>query len=219
MADEKTFTQADIDAAVEKAVGPLKDKIAEVMDEAKEAKRKLRSASEIKPEDLSAAEDRADKAEAALKEAQRLTKDAVAGKEKAETALKAEQGHTHKLLIQDGLHKALLANGINDEAYIDALTAKFASGATVTIDGDVRKAVIGDKPLDDAVKEFAASDAGKKFVSAPNNSGGGARGGESASAAGKTMTRAAFDALDPMAKGEIGQQMAKGELKLIDEAA
>ena len=43
MADEKTFTQADIDAAIAKEVGGLKEQLTQVMDEAKEAKRKLRA--------------------------------------------------------------------------------------------------------------------------------------------------------------------------------
>jgi hypothetical protein len=36
---------------------------------------------------------------------------------------------------------------------------------------------MGDKPLVDAVAEWASSDEGKHFISAPANSGGGAAGG------------------------------------------
>lgn len=176
MADEKTYTQADIDAAVEKAVGPLKSKLDEVMDEAKEAKRKLRAAGEITPETLSAAEDRAEKAEARVKELEKQNGTLTKERDTAAKALETEQGFTQKLLIQDGLKSALLANGVKDEDFIDTLTAKFAVGATVVAEGDARVAKIGDKAVADAIKEWAASDAGKKFVAAPVNGGGGAPG-------------------------------------------
>ena len=61
MAEDKTLTQADVDKAVKDAVAEatkgLKQNLSDALDEAKDAKRKLRSASEIKPEDLTAAEE------------------------------------------------------------------------------------------------------------------------------------------------------------------
>jgi hypothetical protein len=199
MADDKTFTQADIDAAVKAANDKLQESIDKL--EAKTEQligenRKLKRGADIKPEDLQAAEDRADKAEKAFADAQRDLKAANTAKEKAEKALETESGFTQKLLIQDGLKSALIANGVKDEDFIDSLTAKFASGATVKVDGETRTAVYGDKALGDFIKEWAGSDAGKKFVSAPANSGGGAPGGGKGET-GKTMARSAFDALPP----------------------
>jgi hypothetical protein len=184
MSDEAKFTQADLDAAIEKAVGPLKAKVEEVMTEAKDAKRKLREASEIKPEDLTAAEDRADKAEAKAKELEKQVGTLTKERDTATKALEAENGFTSKLLIQDGIKSALIASGVKDEDFLDALTTKFAGGATIVADGELRKAMIGDKVVGDAIKEWAVSDAGKKFVAAPNNSGGGATGGAGAGGAG-----------------------------------
>ena len=66
---------------------------------------------------------------------------------------------------------------MKDEDFIDALSTKFAVGASVVADGDARKAMVGDKAIGDFVKEWAGSDAGKKFVAAPINTGGGAPGG------------------------------------------
>lgn len=198
MADEKTFTKAELDEAIEKAVGPLKEKLAEVMDEAKEAKRKLRSASEIKPEDLTAAEERADKAEARIKELEKTAKDATTAKEKAEKALVDESAFTQKLLKQDGLKTHLIENGVKDPDFIDSLTAKFEREVTIVADGETRKAMVGDKPLPDYIKEWAGSDAGKKFVAAAVNGGGGAPGSNGATGGGKQITRAEYDA-DPMA--------------------
>lgn len=184
MADEKTFTQADLDAAIAKAVGPLNESISKLEDKNTElvaGLRKARTASEIKPEDLAAAEDRADKAETALAESKKAVTELTKRAEKAEKSLESEQDFTQKLLIQDGLKSALIANGVKDEDFIDTLTAKFASTAAVVVEGDARVAKIGDKSVADAIKEWAASDTGKKFVAAPLNHGGGALGGKGGS--------------------------------------
>ena len=203
MADETKFTQADIDKAikdaVEEATKGLKQNLSDALDEAKEAKRKLRSASEIKPEDLSAAEDRADKAEAALKDALKQAKDANKAAEDAKKALETETGFTQRLLIQDGLKSALIANGVKDEDFIDSLTAKFSAGASIKVEGDKREAIYGDKALGDFIKEWAGSDAGKKFVAAPMNSGGGASGG-GGKGGGKSVSSDELAAMTPKAR-------------------
>lgn len=216
MSEEKTFTQADIDAALAKAaekhdedVAGLKRKVDELITSNKQLKR----GAEIKPEDLQAAEDRAEKAEAALADATKQVKALTTERDKAVKALETEQAHTSKLLISDGLKSALIANGVKDEDFIDTLTAKFASGASIKAEGDARVAMIGDKALADAIKEWAGSDAGKKFVAAPDNSGGGAQGG-GGHASGKTITRAAYDA-DPVA----GMQAVKAGATVVDAPA
>jgi len=53
----------------------------------------------------------------------------------------------------------------------------FAGQAQIIADGDTRVAKIGDKSVSDFVKDWAASDDGKHFVSAPANGGGGSQGG------------------------------------------
>lgn len=213
MADDKTFTQADIDAAVAKvqeSIDKLEAKNAELVGDL----RKARKAGEIKPEDLTAAEERADRAEAALAEAGKQVKTLTGERDKAVKALETETGFTQKLLIQDGLKSALIANGVKDEDFIDSLTAKFAAGAKVVVEGEERKALIGDKPLADVIKEWAGSDTGKKFVAAPANGGGGAPGGKQGEG-GKTMVRSAFDALGQAERAAF----AKDGGKVVDEAA
>jgi hypothetical protein len=218
MADE-TYTKADLDKAVkdaiEEATKGLKDNLTAALDEAKDAKRKLRAASEIKPEDLTAAEERADKAEAKVKELEKAAKDATAAKEKAEKALEGESAFTRQLLVENGLREQLVANGVTNAVHQKAAIALLGSQVAVTADGEARVAKVGDKPLADFVKEWAGGDEGKHFVSAPANSGGGAPGGKKGEA-GKTMTRAAFDALDPTAKATAGLEASKGELQIVD---
>lgn len=207
MAEEKTFTQADIDSAVEKAVGKVQESLdkletknSELLDEAKKAKAELRKVKEISPDDVAAIEAERDKALVDLAAANKAAKDAVVAAEKATKALTDEQGFTQRLLIQDGLKAALIENGVKDADYIDTLSAKFAQGAAIAVDGDKRVAKVGDKSLSEYIKEWAATDAGKKFVEAPVNSGGGA-GGAKPAGGGKTITRDVFNGMDQGARG------------------
>lgn len=177
MSEETKFSQAELDAAVEKAVGPLKSKLDEVMDEAKEAKRKLRAASEIKPEDVAALESDNDKLRADLTAAQKAAKEATTASEKAGKALETEQGFTRRLLAENGLREALAANGVTNAVHQKAAMAMLAPGVQIHAEGETRVAKVGDKSLGDAVKEWASGDEGKHFVSAPHNGGGGAGGG------------------------------------------
>ena len=88
-----------------------------------------------------------------------------------------------KLLIDGGLSKALDGVQINPALKVGA-EALLRSTAIIT-DG---KAMIGDKSLSDAVNEWAASDAGKSYCLAPNNSGGDGNGGSGGGGQGKTLT-------------------------------
>jgi hypothetical protein len=208
MSEEKTLTQADIDAAVAKmqeSIDKLESKNAELVADL----RKARKTQEIKPEDLAAAEDRADKAEAALAAAQKEAKDAKVAAEKAAKALEAESGFTHRLLVENGLREALAANGVTNAVHQKAAMAMLASGVQVAADGDTRIAKVGDKALADYVKEWAGGDEGKHFVSAPVNSGGGAPGGTQAPAGAKTVTRAQFDAMQPVEKTTFAKEGGK----------
>lgn len=180
MSEEARFTQADLDAAIEKAVSPLKESIDKLETKNSEIvgeNRKLRRGAEIKPEDLAAAEDRADKAEQALAEAQKQVKTLTTERDKAVKSLETETSFTTKLLIQDGIKTALITNGVKDEDFIDMLVAKHAPLATVKQDGDNRTGMIGDKAIPDYFKEWAGTDSAKKVIAAPLNSGGGAPGG------------------------------------------
>jgi len=188
MADEAKFTQADIDAAIEKAVGPLKSKLDEVMDEAKEAKRKLRAASEIKPEDLTAAEERADKAEARAKELEKQAKDAMAAAEKATKALEIEQGAARTYALDAEISGAIAAGQVVP-ALVPGLTALLRQQAKADLVDGKYAVQIGDKPASEYIKTLLDSDDGKAYRAAQANGGGGAPGGSVTTGA-KTMTRA-----------------------------
>lgn len=210
MADEKTFTQADIDAAVEAAKSPLDAKNRELLSELKDA----RKSATITPEQLAAVEDARDKALSDLAEAGKQIKTLTGERDKAVKALETESGFTHKLLVENGLREALAANGVTNAIHQKAAMAMLASGVQVAADGDARVAKVGDKALADFVKEWAAGDEGKHFVAAPANGGGGAPGGAGAQGA-KTITRAAWDGMDHTERAAF----SKDGGKVVDAAA
>jgi hypothetical protein len=212
--DAKKAIKEAVDAAVEAAKGPVDDKNKELLDELKKTKAELRKVKDVNPEDHAALEAANEKLTTDLAAANKTIKDTTTAKEKAEKALEQESGFTQKLLIQDGIKSALLANGVKDEDMLDVLTAKFASGAKVIVEGEDRKALYGDKPLGDFFKEWAGSDAGKKFVQAPINGGGGAPGGKTGGNA-KTVTRDAFNGMEPAAQMAFSKEGGK----VVDAAA
>ncbi len=216
--DTKAALKAAVDEAVETAKTGLEAKNAEVLDELKKTKAELRKVKDIDPADHAKLEGEVEKLTADLAVANKTAKDATATADKAAKALETEQTFTQKLLIQDGLKSALIANGVKDEDYIDMAVAKFAGSATVKIDGDKREALIGDKPLADAIKEWAGTDAGKKVVAAAVNGGGGASGSKDAKADVKTMPRTEYNekiVSEPVAT----KQFIKDGGKIVDATA
>lgn len=200
MADE-TYTKSDLDKAIAEAVGKveesLKGKNSELLDEVKKLKSDLRKTQDIKPEDVAALESEIDGLKTKLGTAEKAAKDATAAREKAEKALESESGFNRKLVVENGLREALAANGVTNPVHQKAAIALLGTGVQVATEGDVRVAKVGDKGLADFVKEWAGGDEGKHFVSAPNNSGGGAGGGHGKTQTGKTVTRSAFDGMAP----------------------
>lgn len=188
MADEKTYTKAELDAAIESAVGPLKSKLDEVMDEAKDAKRKLRAASEIKPEDMAALENEVDRLKA---DNVKLTKDAKDAAKAAETATKAlevEQGAARTYALEAELAGAI-AEGNVVPALVPALKAMVQQQAKADLVDGKYAVLVGDKSARDYMKSFLESDDGKHFKAAPINGGGGAPGSNGGGGDTKTMPR------------------------------
>jgi len=96
------------------------------------------------------------------------------------TAKEQAEKTIEKLLIDNGLSAALDGVKIMPDAK-EAATALFRSRAK--LDGE--QALIDGKPLSEAITEWAATDQGKFFIQAANNSGGGAQGSTSTTAKGK----------------------------------
>lgn len=181
-----------IEAAVEKATGPLLAKRDELLGEVK----KLRKGQQIDPEELARVEQERDDAKAALSEANKAAKKATQDAEKAAKAQAEAEGSVSRLLIDNGLTDALTKAGVTNPVYVEAAKAMLARDALIADDNGNKVAKLGDKLLADAVGEWAGSDKGKHFVTAADVSGGGSQGGhKGGGAAAKTATRAQFDAM------------------------
>lgn len=108
-----------------------------------------------------------------------------------------------KYLIDSQLYDGLAKSGVKPE-FMDAAKALLRNGATIKADNGEYSALIGDKPIHEAIGAWASSDQGKHFISAPVNSGGGGQGGGGSSGS-KQLTRAQFDAMAPGQKMEFAK--------------
>lgn len=197
MSDDKTFTQADIDAAIAKAVGPINDKLeasdaknAGLLDDLKKAQRELRAAKDVTPEAHEAVVAERDKAEAALADLKKQVGDLTKRAEKAEKSLETEQSAARTYALDAEISGAIAAGNVVP-ALVPAFKALLATQAKADLVDGKYAVTIGDKPAGEHIKAFLDSDDGKAYRSAAANGGGGAPGGGGQGTGGKTMTRAA----------------------------
>lgn len=165
-------TKDAIKAAIEEAITGLKEKNFELLGKVK----KLQKDATIDPAEHQALMTELEQTQAKLAEAAKALKAAAAETEKHKKAFETEAQFAHRLLVENGLTEALLKAKVKPELS-KAVRAMLSGQVSLVADGDTRVAKIGDKPLDVFVDEWAKSDEGKHFVSAPANHGGGAGGG------------------------------------------
>ncbi len=177
--------KAALAEAIEEATQGLAAKNRELLGEVK----KLKRGSEIDPAEMTQLETQVDSLKAELAKVNKEYKTTLKAAEDAQKALDAEAGFTKSLLIEQGLTNELVGAGVKNPAHLKAALALLKSGAQVIQDGDSRVARIGDKAIKDFVKEWVSGDEGKHFVTADQNSGGGAGGGSGAGGAGSVKGR------------------------------
>ncbi len=197
--------KAALAAAIEDAVSGLKSKNTELLAEIKKARKNA----EITPEQLAEVEAERDKLSNDLQAANKQLKIVAAEFDKTKKLHEEETGFTQKLLIDNGLVSELTKHGITNPVHLKAAQAMLRSGVQIVVDGENRTAKVGDKALCDHIKEWATSDEGKYFVTAPNNAGGGAAGGGGDSQNQLTMKRSAFEAMNPLQKVEFSKKGGK----------
>lgn len=186
-----------IAAAVEEATSGLKGKNSELLAKLKQAQK----GQSIDPSALEAVETERDQLKADLAAAQKAAKKAASDAEAAIKRAESSESYTSRLLIETGLNEALVKSGVINPVHQKAAKAMLASLVQLSTDGDTRIAKVGEKALGDYVTEWAASEEGKHFVTAANGSGGGAGGGGNSShSTAKTLSREAFNKLDPYAQ-------------------
>lgn len=196
------LTEEELQSKIDETVSGLKAKNNELILEL----RKIRKNGDITPEQFSELETERDKALADLAKANKELKAANTTAEKAQKALQSESAFTQRLLIDNGLTAELTKNNVTLPHMLKAAQAMLRSNVQIEIDGDNRVAKFGDKALSEAIKEWAASDEGKHFVSATVNGGGGGTGGTGGTGDKSTMTRTAFSALTPDKKVELSKK-------------
>jgi hypothetical protein len=143
-----------------------------LLGEVKVAKAKARGA-EIDPADYAALQNENDTLK---EELTKTAKDSIKTIEALQSSLTEKDGALQSYLIDNGLNDAMLKAGIKPE-FMSAAKAMLKANTKVTAENGQYSALMGEKPLFEAITEWAASDEGKHFVSAPANSGGGATGG------------------------------------------
>lgn len=196
--------KAKIDEAIESATSGLAKKNQELLGELKEA-RKGRA---IDPAELDRLQSKIDAMEVDLSNAAKASKEKDKALKLAQDALASESGFTQKLLLDNGLTDALVKAGVANQ-FLPAVKAMLGTQAKVIVDGDSRKAVIGDKELSEFVSAWATTDEGKQFISAPSNGGGGASGGAGGGSNAKVWTRERFDAASHYERAEFAKAGGK----------
>jgi hypothetical protein len=156
------------------AVDALSAKNRELLGELKTVKAKARGA-DIDPNEFAALQSANEELLAKLTKVERESGKTIEGLQKT---LQTKDTTLQSYLIDNGLSDALLKANVRPEL-MPAVKAMLRANAKLTDEGGQYKAILGDKPLSDAVLEWAATDEGKHFVAAPANAGGGASGGNS----------------------------------------
>ena len=196
--------QDQIKAAVEEATAGLVAKNKELLAELKEA----RKGKQIDPAEVEKLESKIALLETDLSNATKALKDGNKAYESLKASLDAETGFTSKLLLDNGLTDALVKNGVA-APFLPAVKAMLISQAKIEANGNDRVAKIGDKELNEFVKDWATSDDGKNFISAPANAGGGSAGGSSGGTGGKTVSRSGFDSMSHVERANFVKQGGK----------
>ena len=156
--------KALIEEATTEATEALSAKNSELIAELRKANAKLKKGTEIDPEEHARLQTEVDELTAKL---DHVTKDSQKTIDRLTKDVSDKDAALAQHLIDGGLSSALAKAGIAPY-FVDAAKSLLKAQATIK-DG---VALIGEKPLDEAVTEWAATDQGKHFVSAPLNSGG-----------------------------------------------
>lgn len=191
--------KAAVKEAVEEATSGLIAKRDELLGEVK----KLRKGQQVDPAEVEKIEAERDAARAEAAEAKKALGKATKAAEDATKKLADADSREQRLLVDNGLNEALAKAGVNNPALAKAAKALLVAQAQVVADGEARVVKIGDKALADAVNEWAGTDEGKHFVTAASSTGGNSQGGgNKGGGAAKSVTRTAFNSMDPAAQAQ-----------------
>lgn len=141
------------------------------------AKAELRKGQEIDPNEYAALQTQNDELKAKLTAVDKDLKKVLTERDTALKTLETESAVTINMQRERDLTEALSSINVTNAINLKAAKAMLAAQVQVVTEGDKRITKVGDKALGDYLKEWANTDEGKHFVSAPNNNGGGSQGG------------------------------------------
>ena len=190
----------EIQAVIDEAVAGLQAKNSELLGKLVKAQK----GQEIDPQTVIDLEQKIDKLQSDLSVAQKAAKEAGKLNETLAQKAKAEEDYAQRLLVETNITNALVASNVAP-AFLDAARALFERQTKIVVDGESRVAKIGDVNVVDHIKEWAASEVGQNFVSAPANSGGGSQGGKNSQTGQKTVTREAFEGMSQVQRMEFAK--------------
>ncbi len=151
-----------------------------------------------------------DEVETLKQENDKLSKMYKTDTERLTKGLNEKESYLQKLVVDDGLTNALTKAGVKTD-YLEAAKALMREKTAIRQNEGKYEAHIGDKPLNDYITEWAATDSGKPFIAAQQNTGGGASGGGTGGGAKsfKDMSEGERNTLY-RENPQLFQQMAKG---------
>lgn len=154
---------------------------------------------EAAPQDVTALQDKLDALTAERDTAVATLKTTTRDLAKAVKVGETVTSQFHGTLIDNEVSKHLTAANVAPKLMPGAM-AMLRGQAAVKVDGEKRGVMFGEKDAATFIKEWAGGEEGKPFVAAPNSGGGNGNGnGLPLIVAGKSITRAAFNALPPEA--------------------
>jgi chromosome segregation ATPase len=185
-------TDANRITELEAAIESLSVKNAELLKELKVTKAKAKGA-DIDPGEYANLQSQVEELQGKLDKATKESAKTIEGLTKT---LTEKDSALQSYLIDNGLSDAMIKAGVRPE-FMQAAKAMLKSQAQIKAENGQYSALMGDKPLTEAVAEWASGDEGKHFVAAPVNSGGGASGGQNSS--GPALKRSSLTAADKAA--------------------
>lgn len=190
--------KAAVAEAVEEATAGLKTNRDELLAQVKQ----LKKGRDVDPAEVTRLESEVEKLQGQVAEANKAVKTATTALDKATKDLASEQSFTQKMVVENALVAELTTAGVPPGPLLKgALAMLRQEKIEVTVDGDNRVALLGGKPIGEAVKAWTGTDEGKAYVAAPGNGGGGAMGGKTD--AGGPANPWAKDTFDLTAQGKI----------------
>jgi len=183
--------QSEIDE-LKKGNDALAKKNTEILDEMKQERKKNRD-SDIDSTKYYELQDKFDD----LKESSKKMEHDLKGRDK--DILKLTESNSG---LNSNLHNVIVDGGLTDSLAKVGVLPHFMDAAKALLKGQVtivdNKAVVGDKPLTEFMTEWAG-ETGKHYISATDNSGGGAGGNDGKGGQGKDLSN--LSAIEKMKQG------------------